>query len=183
MCALSSSRSDPREEERGEEVVTRKHSITDAKDLVRLLEDARVVSDASVQARDEAIAASVRACRLLEERLKQALGGGPLRGLPNLGSGNHPQHLIRVRTRATHAMPLSEREVLCLSRTGDLVIAKLGMERRISDKEIMASDAQDFAYALTYALERHIDASTRTESRSDALVELSQRIEKVLKGE
>jgi hypothetical protein len=161
----------------------RKPKNTDPRDLANLLDEAKVTSENTAKARTEAVDASIRACRLLEQKLKAALQDEPLRGLPNLGSGSRPQHLLRVRVRTRLGEPLEDRDVLCLDHTGVLVMARNGASRRVRDDEILAGDAQDFAYALGAALERHIEASDRASSRNEALLELSRRVETAIKGE
>jgi len=149
----------------------------DTWELVRLLAD--VERKQSGDARDAAIAESVKACRALEAALQEALGREPLRGLPNIGPGNRPRALRRIRTNALRQ--LSTREELCVNVKGELVMADGFRERRVCDDELTAADATCLVHTLTVAMDAHLTQTAATSATYDEMRDLATRIVSLVK--
>lgn len=150
----------------------------DTWNLVRLLAD--VARNQATQARDAAVTEAVKACRALEGALQEALGREPLRGLPNLGTGNHPRYMRRVRTNALRQ--LAAREELCVNAKGELVMADGFRERRVCDDELTAADANCLVHTLTVAMGAHLEQTETTSAAYDEMHNLAKRIVTLVKG-
>lgn len=130
---------------------------------------------------------AVRVIRALETALQTALDGDKIRGLSNI-AGNDPGpsfQAARIRTDKGFGLdeflPEDGREVLCLSKVGDLVMAKRApvggvTSRHVRDDELQAQDLEPVVRVVQSALERHITRASRTAAGYDRVNALSGRL-------
>lgn len=148
-------------------------------------ERAEAASDAVAEKREDARAASILAIRALENRLRDALAGGPLRGLPRIGPGAVGYYAARVRGKnPAVALVPGERPVLVLSSEGRLMMASVGGEGwtaiRALDDDLLVEDVVEVARVLRVAIAGHLSACGRSASRYSAVEALSKRIVAIL---
>ena len=155
--------------------------------LDELVEQATAASRMVGAKQANARISAVRVVRALETALKTALNGDVLRGLSNI-AGDSPGpsfQAARVRTDKGYGLdeflPKDGREVLCLLKTGDLMMAKRApvggvVSRRVRDDELQAQDLEPFVRVVQSALERHITRAARTAADYDRVTALSARL-------
>lgn len=159
------------------------------------MDDLKKLSEMSPLTDDKARArqASVRACRAMEQALRQTLKGERLHGMPNLGTGAAPWLGSRIRGDYDNrlANPDSGRhgpEVLCLDSYGRLVFARLVRggaplhveAREADDAELVAEDAEDLADVLAIAVRDHMSRGDTERERFADIQATSERLLAVL---
>jgi len=111
--------------------------------------------------REKAREKSVRAMRAIEKRVRQALQGDRLRGIPNIGTRALPMYAHRVTSARNNAgkMPIGGREVLVVAADGSLNAGSLTprgpVMRPVDDDELVFEDLEAYARVITDLLERH----------------------------
>lgn len=164
------------------------NSMIENSNLNSLLIEATEISTASEQAKAEAKAASVAACRAMESLLIKALAGGRLRGVKALKSSEYGTFLgYRVRGNdPTVELGMSRCgdaiKALCVNELGKLVIAwasyadDTACVQDAQDKDFNAEDAEDLAGTLAYALPIHVAKSKASHKRYSELKALNNRL-------
>jgi hypothetical protein len=138
--------------------------------------------------RDRARGDAVRAIRLLERRLVEALGGYKLKGLPNLApESEHAFNAIRVRGKVSEALPMDGRAVLVLAEDGSIRMAMryedgglcpkvFARDWPARDADFVAEDLEPIAARILNALENHNAHASKTAARYAEVAMLSRRI-------
>lgn len=156
--------------------------------LNSLLIEATEISTASEQAKAEAKAASVAACRAMETALIKALSGGRLRSVDVLFESQFSKFLgLRVRGNDP-TIELGQThygdgiKALCITELGALVIAWADYSndqanvKPIQDSDLRAEDGEELAHTLEYALPIHIEKSKKSHKRYSDLKSLNNRL-------
>lgn len=142
-----------------------------------------------VEKREIANGEALEVIRTLEERLREALGGETLKGLPNLlPDGERPFHGLRLNNAGRHGtaeyLPRDGREVLALSRDGTIVMVArdavhgeiLPRIRQATDESLRGDMLEPIVRAVQEALDGHL---LRAEKRGTAHDQTRQLAEKI----
>jgi len=141
------------------------------------------VRDARTRARDNV----VRSLRLLEGKLRDALGGDTLRGLADLIEGVHDDplygalvHPANKRFGIDTRLPIDGREALVVYKDGTLVIAKrdgASWEMRPAhDDDLRIEHLENIVAAVQEVLQRHLARTQRTAANYEKAQRLSERL-------
>lgn len=142
-----------------------------------------------VEKRGVANGEALSAIRAIEARLREALGGETLKGLPNLlPDGTRPFHGLRLNNGGRHGtaeyLPRDGREVLALSRDGTIVMVArdvvhgevLPSIRQAGDENLRADMLEPIVRSVQEALDGHL---LRSEKRGVAHEETRKLAEKI----
>jgi hypothetical protein len=137
-------------------------------------------------------AQAVRAMRLLEARLVDALAGDSLRGLVNLVPPERGRFVAaNVRGSAPYGidryLPFGNLggETLCIGRHGDLLMASTasvqgGLVREATDEDLRFEDLELMVLAVREVLRRHLAAMPAHERRCDRVRRVAECVEEAL---
>lgn len=140
---------------------------------------------------------AIKAIRLIEGRLVEALAGEPLRGLPNLlpevGARHQQFYALQVRGKfADRPLPYDE-AVVVLTREGRLCWATRESDGHlrpavrahlvpVEDDELMLEDLQLVAASVERALQAHLARVESTSERYRNVSALARRVSHALGG-
>lgn len=151
-------------------------------ELDRVRDQSREVGPRSRQAG----AHTVRVARLLEQRLKEALGDQVLRRVPEIVPPTGFRGYSIAQGRHGHAtwLPFG-RDSVVLGKGGDLLTVTVTPGpcvsfRPASDDEVGAQDFAGIVSAVLEACRRHTDRLGATDARRDGVHDLADRVERAL---
>jgi hypothetical protein len=151
-----------------------------------LLTKTRTASAHVVYVRSTARVEAIRAIRELEKALQAALAGDTIRGLPDALSFRHdpPLQALRVGSE-TNWLPLDGREVLLLSRRGELLFGRvLGQgrycTREVGDEELRAQDLEHVTRTVQRALVTHLARTEKVAANYETASNLAQTLAKAV---
>lgn len=139
----------------------------------------------------DARGSALRVVRLLEERLRVALDGDPLRGAPKLVPvGDFRGYNVRSKSAHRHFTWIArEGESLVLGRSGALLMAQRAPEaeqevtyRPALDGELFPADLALVVSAAVEACRRHVEHSERTLTTRAEVGALAVRMARALGG-
>lgn len=133
----------------------------------------------------------LRALRLVESKVAEALHGGTLRGMLNLAPPWHskPYYAQRVREPGEgvrfRGLPKGH-PVLVISKRGAIVLARVVSdnvvdERGVDDEELLIEDFDPIVRAYADAVERHVEHVERTSEARERSTALARTIVEALR--
>jgi len=159
---------------------------------VRLVDDIEEATSRATAVKAEARMSAEAAIRTIEAKLRTAIQGTELRGLPNLlpdsPSGFYG---VRLRGKPNEILPDDGRPVLCLDRLGRIVMAMRSDDRSLrptvtvtawpaTDEDFKAEDLEGVLSALAGVLQQHLARITRSTQRYEQVADLSERVAQVI---
>lgn len=153
-----------------------------------LLNDAATTTTAMTLSRLDALTAAVHAIRSMESEIRKALAGEVLQGMPNLASSRTPFRAVRVRSKKLDESLRVGKPTLCLTLSGELVLAQLEEGGHVSEEPadsgtFTVDDVEAVAEAAINVLEGHVKAGGRAGAKYDELKQLAERIAAALEEE
>lgn len=157
-------------------------------DLERLASDLVRASNERKLARE----AAVRALRLIESKVVDAIGGDTLRGMQNLAPPWHaaPYYAQRVHSGEGvrfRGLPKGGHPVLVISKRGTIALARVAAEqvideRDVLDEELQLEDLEPVACAFVDVVERHAERLERGAEVRARVTALAERLLIALRG-
>lgn len=141
------------------------------------------ITERCMRVQREARGEAVRSCRAIEKALQEALAGGCIHGLANLGAKNRPFYGARLRTHPDMRLEGNQTSI-CLDSGGRLVLATKTPDtieiEPAADDQLWAEDGECLPKTLEIVLARHLERATINAARYEKLLQIAKCTNEVL---